>query len=131
MIKPVNVDKRLKFKKTIRKIIGAGLFITLMPNVIGGYVFKDETSNKILDLQSSVIYAHNDIIGKAFIGTSNIGLTRDVNGDMNTVTIGTRTWTITRDINGNLSSLTDGVIIKTINRDGNGVFTGMTVTGGV
>lgn len=56
-------------------------------------------------------------------------LTRDANGDIETVTrAGELTWTLSRNPNASVASLTNTVYLATINRDGNGVLTGITVT---
>lgn len=54
-------------------------------------------------------------------------ITRDGNGNIQSIDVGGFITTIARDVNGNVESVTFNSIITTITRDGDGIITGWTV----
>lgn len=124
MVRKINLEKRKKFFSIVKKIIGVGVFITVIPNTFAGYIFKDDSQNTILNVNT----ATQDVVANAFVAVGNISLTRDGNGEIASMTKHNRTWIITRDGNGEIASLTDGFITKTITRDGDGALSGIVVT---
>jgi len=120
----INTQKRQKVKNFIKKSVGLGLFVSMLPQAFSGYIFKDNNNEEILNINSNT----KDVVAPAFIATGNVALARDGDGEIATITKHNRVWTITRDVDGEIASLSDGLITKTITRDVNGELTGITVT---
>lgn len=121
----VDINKRLKFTKFVKKAVGVGLLAGLAPQAFAGYVFKDNSNNTILKIDSNT----KDVVVPAIITTNSKTITYDGNGDIATVVNGNRTWAYTWSA-GDLQSITDGGITKTFVWT-NGDLTAVNVTGGL
>ena len=129
MVKEINIEKRNKVTKFLKRAGVAIVAVASLPTVFSNYVFQDTNKNNLFQVKTDILKAHKDIIGKSFIDTNDKEINYNGNGEISSIVSGGRTWTFTW-VSGELQSISDGSITKTFTWS-SGQLTDITVTGGL